>query len=52
MSAGLIVAGGASAAVIAAVVLYRVVSAWALVPLGWGLWRALPSAHPAQLEPA
>jgi uncharacterized membrane protein YbhN (UPF0104 family) len=52
MSAGLILAGGTGAAVIAAVLLYRIVSAWALVPLGWGLWRLMPSAHPAQLEPA
>jgi putative heme transporter len=51
MSAGLILAGGTSAAVIAAVLLYRIVSAWALVPVGWGLWRAMPNAHPAQLEP-
>jgi hypothetical protein len=34
MSAGLILAGGKGAAVIAAVLLYRIVSAWALVPLG------------------
>jgi putative heme transporter len=52
MSAGLILAGGTGAAVIAAVLLYRIVSAWALVPLGWGLWRATPNAHLAQLEPA
>jgi putative heme transporter len=52
MSAGLILAGGTSAAVIAAVLLYRIVSAWALVPLGWGLWRTMPNAHGAQLEPA
>jgi uncharacterized membrane protein YbhN (UPF0104 family) len=52
MSAGLILAGGTGAAVIAAVLLYRIISAWALVPLGWGLWRALPNAVPAQLEPA
>ena len=52
MSAGLIVAGGTGAAVIAAVLLYRIVSAWALVPLGWGLWRTMPKAHGAQLEPA
>jgi uncharacterized membrane protein YbhN (UPF0104 family) len=52
MSAGLILAGGTGAAVIAAVLLYRMVSAWALVPLGWGLWRAMPNAHLAQLEPA
>jgi putative heme transporter len=47
MSAGLIFAGGTGAAVIAAVLLYRIVSAWALVPLGWGLWRTMPSAHGA-----
>jgi len=52
MSAGLIVAGGTGGAVIAAVLLYRIVSAWALVPLGWGLWRITPNAHSAQLEPA
>jgi uncharacterized membrane protein YbhN (UPF0104 family) len=52
MSAGLIVAGGTGAAVIAAVLLYRIVSAWALVPLGWGLWRTMPNAHHAQREPA
>jgi len=52
MSAGLVVAGGTGAAVIAAVLLYRIVSAWALVPLGWGLWRLMPKAHPAEIEPA
>jgi putative heme transporter len=51
MSAGLLVAGGTGAAVIAAVLLYRIVSAWALVPLGWGLWRTMPNARHAQLEP-
>jgi uncharacterized membrane protein YbhN (UPF0104 family) len=44
MSAGLTVAGGTGASVIAAVILYRIVSAWALVPLGWGLWRTMPNA--------
>jgi uncharacterized membrane protein YbhN (UPF0104 family) len=52
MSAGLILAGGTSAAVIAAVLLYRIVSAWGLVPLGWGMWRTMPKAHAALLEPA
>jgi len=52
MSAGLVLASGTGAAVIAAVLLYRIVSAWALVPLGWGLWRTMPNAHLAQLEPA
>jgi uncharacterized protein (TIRG00374 family) len=50
MSAGLTFAGGTAAAVIAAVLLYRIVSAWALVPLGWGLRRTMPNAHLAQLE--
>jgi uncharacterized membrane protein YbhN (UPF0104 family) len=52
MSAGLVVAGGTGAAVIAAVILYRIISAWGLVPLGWGLWRTMPNAHLAQREPA
>jgi hypothetical protein len=51
ISAGLAVAGGTGAAVIAAVLVYRVVSAWALIPLGWGLWRTLPNDHRAQPEP-
>jgi uncharacterized membrane protein YbhN (UPF0104 family) len=45
MSAGLVVAGGTAVAVIAGVLLYRMISAWALVPLGWGLWLTLPNAH-------
>jgi uncharacterized membrane protein YbhN (UPF0104 family) len=52
MSAGLVLAGGTGAAVIAAVLLYRIVSAWGLVPLGWGLWRTMPNAHRARLEAA
>jgi len=48
MSAGLVLAGGTGSAVIAAVLLYRIVSAWALVPLGWGLWRTMPNAYGAQ----
>jgi uncharacterized membrane protein YbhN (UPF0104 family) len=50
MSAGLVLAGGTGAAVIAAVLLYRIVSAWGLVPLGWGLWRAMPTANRVRLE--
>jgi len=52
MSGGLILAGGTGGTVVAAVLLYRIVSAWALVPLGWGLWRTMPNAHGPQLEPA
>ena len=50
IGAGLVLAGGTGAAAIAAVLLYRIVSAWALVPLGWGLWRTMPNADLAQLE--
>jgi len=52
MSAGLVFAGGAGTAVVAAVLLYRIVSAWALVPLGWGLWRTMPNDHRALEPPA
>jgi hypothetical protein len=52
MAAGLTLAGGTGAAVIAAVILYRIVSAWALVPLGWALWSTMPNPHLAQLGPA
>jgi hypothetical protein len=52
MSAGLVLAGDTGAVVIAAVHLYRIISALALVPLGWGLSRSTPNAHGAQLEPA
>ena len=31
-------------AVISAVLLYRVIGAWGLVPLGWGLWLTIPNA--------
>jgi uncharacterized membrane protein YbhN (UPF0104 family) len=45
ISAGLVLAGGTGAAVIAAVLLYRMISGWALVPLGWGLWCTMPNSH-------
>jgi hypothetical protein len=40
-------AAGTAAAVLAGVFLSRIISAWGLVPLGWGLWRTLPNAHDA-----
>jgi uncharacterized membrane protein YbhN (UPF0104 family) len=51
IAAGLIVAGGATTDVVAAVVLYRIISAWSLVPLGWALWLTMPNAHRQQLVP-
>jgi uncharacterized membrane protein YbhN (UPF0104 family) len=44
VSAGLVLAGGTAAPVIAGVLLYRIISAWGLVPLGWALWLTLPNA--------
>ena len=52
IAAGLIVTAGATASVVAAVVLYRIIGAWSLVPIGWGLWLTTPNAHHAQLETA
>jgi uncharacterized membrane protein YbhN (UPF0104 family) len=51
-AAGLVVAGGATTSVVTAVLLYRVIGAWGLVPLGWALWLTIPNAARAQLEPA
>ena len=51
IAAGLIVAGGATTNVVAAVVLYRIMSAWSLVPLGWALWLTMPNAHREQMAP-
>ena len=52
IAAGLVVAGRATTAVVTAVLLYRVIGAWGLVPLGWALWLTIPNAPPTQLEPA
>jgi uncharacterized membrane protein YbhN (UPF0104 family) len=51
-AAGLVVTGGATTTVVTAVLLYRVIGAWGLVPLGWALWLTIPTAPRAQLEPA
>jgi len=50
-AAGLVVTGGATTTVVTAVLLYRVIGAWGLVPLGWALWLTIPTAPRAQLEP-
>jgi uncharacterized membrane protein YbhN (UPF0104 family) len=51
-AAGLVVAGGATNAVVTAVLLYRVIGARGLVPLGRALWLTIPNAPHGQLEPA
>ena len=38
---GLVTYGGSGSGVVAAVLLYRAISLWALLPIGWGAWFAL-----------
>jgi hypothetical protein len=38
---GLVAYGGSGSGVVAAVLLYRAISLWALLPIGWGAWFAL-----------
>ncbi|HEX3623683.1 MAG TPA: lysylphosphatidylglycerol synthase transmembrane domain-containing protein [Acidimicrobiales bacterium] len=41
LSIALVLYGGAQASTVAAVLLYRILSFWAVLPLGWGSWGAL-----------
>jgi uncharacterized protein (TIRG00374 family) len=41
LSIALVLYGGAQASTVAAVLLYRILSFWAVLPLGWGSWAAL-----------
>lgn len=38
LALGLVAYGGTSGGIVAGVILFRLVSAWGLVPLGWALW--------------
>lgn len=38
LALGLAAYGGTSGGIVAGVILFRLVSAWGLVPLGWALW--------------
>jgi len=51
---GLVAYGGSGSGVVAAVLLYRAISLWALLPVGWGAWFALarPPRWPAGHSPA
>jgi putative heme transporter len=51
MVAGLVVAGGATAIVVAAVIVYRIIGAWGFVPIGWFLWLIAPKSR-AEPQPA
>lgn len=41
LSLALVAAGGATGRIVAGVTLYRLVSAWGIVPLGWGIWALM-----------
>jgi len=41
LSIALVLYGGAQDATVAAVLLYRIISFWSVLPLGWGSWAAL-----------
>jgi uncharacterized membrane protein YbhN (UPF0104 family) len=46
LSLGLIAAGGATGRIVAGVILYRLISAWGIVPLGWGIWALARRSGP------
>ncbi|HKN40144.1 MAG TPA: YbhN family protein [Acidimicrobiia bacterium] len=57
LAVGLVAYGGRRSATVAAVVLYRLLSFWILLPIGWGLWaliarRARRAAASAGLQVA
>ena len=41
LALGLVAYGGSGSGVVAGVLLYRAISLWALLPIGWGAWFAL-----------
>lgn len=41
LAIALVVYGGATTSTVAAVLVYRIISFWAFLPLGWGLWGAM-----------
>jgi uncharacterized membrane protein YbhN (UPF0104 family) len=42
LALGLVAYGGTKGGIVAGVILFRLVSAWGLVPLGWALWALSP----------
>src|SRR5205807_6514352 len=50
LTVGLVFYGGAQVSTVAAVLLYRIVSFWAMLPLGWGSWLVLRTYRSAQAE--
>jgi uncharacterized protein (TIRG00374 family) len=48
--AGLVVGGGTTAPIVAAVFLYRIIGAWGFVPIGWFLWLIAPHTRVSATE--
>jgi hypothetical protein len=48
---GLVAVGGRPGEGFAGVILFRLISAWGIVPLGWGIW-ALTKGRESQRSPA
>jgi uncharacterized protein (TIRG00374 family) len=46
LALGLVAVGGRTAAIVAGVILFRVISAWGIVPLGWGVWMLAHRRRP------
>jgi uncharacterized membrane protein YbhN (UPF0104 family) len=38
LALGLVAVGGRTGAIVAGVILFRLISAWGLVPIGWAIW--------------
>jgi putative heme transporter len=51
LALGLVAVGGRTGAIVAGVILFRLISAWGIVPLGWGIW-ALTKGRESQRSPA
>jgi uncharacterized membrane protein YbhN (UPF0104 family) len=48
--AGLVVGGGRTTPIVAAVFLYRIIGAWGFVPIGWFLWLVAPHSRVGATE--
>ncbi len=46
LALGLVAVGGRTEAIVAGVILFRVISAWGIVPLGWGVWTLAHRRRP------
>jgi uncharacterized membrane protein YbhN (UPF0104 family) len=51
LALGLVAVGGRTGPSVAGVILFRLISAWGIVPLGWGIW-ALTKGRESQRSPA